>query len=339
MKKTFGIWVAVVFGLILILGACGEKSQEDVVNKLESKLESMNGYKAKAQMTMNTGQEDQKYNINVWHKKKDFYRVELMNDKDEKGKQIILKNEDGVFVLSPALNKSFKFQKEWPDNGSQPYLYQSLVSDVLKDKEATFKVGEKNYIFQTKTNYQSNNNLPYQEIYFDKKTYTPVMVKVLDKDKNSLIEVSFSDFNMNPSFKDDDFEMEKNMTSSISTDKPVSGDGKVEPFTVVFPLNLEGSELVAKKEVSLDNGQRVIMTFEGEKNFTLIEEKQDTLPAMSTPKMVEGEIVNLGHSIGALSDNTVEWTNNGVNFVLASDELTKDELIEVAKSVQGKEVK
>ncbi len=49
--------------------------------------------------------------------------------------------------------------------------------------------------------------------------------------------------------------------------------------------------------------------------------------------------MNLGHSVGVLSDNTIEWTDNGMNFMLASEELTKEELINVAKSVQGKEVK
>ncbi|WP_164671065.1 LolA family protein [Virgibacillus doumboii] len=338
MKKMFGVWVVIVFGFILLLAACGEKSQEDVVEKLESKLEEMNGYKANAEMTMNTGQEDQKYNIEVWHKKKDFYRVKLTNDKDEKGSQIILKNKDGVFVLSPALNKSFKFQKEWPENGSQPYLYQSLVNDILKDQEANFKVNDNYYIFETQTNYQSNNNLPYQEIYFDKKTYTPVMVKVLDKDKQALVEVKFSDFNTKPKFKDDDFAMEKNM-SSATAEAPVSSDGKTDAFTVLYPLNMVGSEMVEKKQVDMENGQRVIMTFSGEKNFTLIEEKMDVVPTMSSPQAVNGEIVNLGHSIGALSENTIEWSNDGMNFLLASEELTKEELIEVAKSVQGKEVK
>src|SRR5699024_11269128 len=232
MKKMFGMWVVVIVGLIFVLSACGEQSQEDVVEKLESNLESMNGYKAKAEMTMNTGQEDQKYQIDVWHKKKDLYRVELSNEQDEEGNQIILKNEDGVFVLSPALNKSFKFQEEWPQNGSQPYLYQSLVNDILKDNEAEFSTSEDYYVFETKTNYQSNNNLPYQEVYFDKKLYTPVMVKVLDKDRNALVQVDFSEFNTDPTFEDDDFAMEKNMTSGMA-DAPVSGEGETDPFSVI----------------------------------------------------------------------------------------------------------
>ncbi len=184
----------------------------------------------------------------------------MTNEQDEKGSQIILKNEEGVFVLSPALNKSFKFQKEWPENGSQPYLYQSLVNDIVKDNEATFTVSDKHYIFETETNYQSNNNLPTQEIYFDKDTYTPVKVKVLDKDQNALVQVNFSDFNTDPTFKDDDFAMEKNMKSNAAQET-LSGKGEEDPFKIVYPLEMVGSELVEEKEVNTDNGKRVIMSF------------------------------------------------------------------------------
>ncbi len=50
---------------------------------------------------------------------------------------MILKNDDGVYVLTPALNKSFKFQSEWPENSSQAYLFESLVKDITEDKSAT----------------------------------------------------------------------------------------------------------------------------------------------------------------------------------------------------------
>ena len=65
--------------------------------------------------------------------------------------QIILRNEEGVFVLTPALNKSFRFQSDWPQNSSQAYLYESLVRDILQDKKnLTFEKTDKYYIFKTK---------------------------------------------------------------------------------------------------------------------------------------------------------------------------------------------
>src|SRR5690625_5178646 len=291
MKKTVFILIVTFFSVILVLAACGEKSPEKVLSKLEDRLSTLDGYKANAEMKMSTGKEDQNYQIEIWHKKKDYYRVSLASVHDEKGNQVILKNDDGVFVLTPALNKSFKFQTEWPENSSQPYLFQSLVNDVKNDKEATFTASDTHYIFHTKTNYQSNNNLPFQEIYFDKKSYTPVLVKVLDKDKQPLVEVKFSRFDTDPSFEEDDFKMEMNRGSEEEVS--VSVDEVEGPLSVLFPLYTADAQLEEKQEVELENGERVIMTFTGEKNFTLIQEKTNAMPTLSYPKEVQVEIVNL----------------------------------------------
>ncbi len=338
MKRMLGILI-VMAGFVFLLAACGEKTQEDVLADLEETMKDMEGYKANAEMSMNTGQEDQKFAIDIWHKKEDLFRVALTNDMDEKGSQVILKNKDGVFVLTPALKKNFKFQSDWPENSSQPYLYQSLVNDIKKDKEAEFESTDTHYVFKTKTNYQSNNNLPFQEIHFDKKSLTPVEVKVLDKDKNALVVVKFSSFEKDASFKEDDFSMEKNMASNATEDEAVSGEVEDNALTVSLPTFMAGAELEQKKEIDLENGKRAILTFSGDKNFTLVQEKRNVVPTMTSPQEVKGDIINLGHTVAGLSDNTLEWSYNGVDYILASDELTKEELIQVAQSVQGQEVK
>lgn len=339
MNKKVSIWMALLIGMVLLLSACGEKSHEDVVKKLDGKLEELEGYKVEADMVMKTGQEDQTYGIDVWHKKDDMYRVALSNTEDEKGNQIILKNEDGVFVLTPALDKSFKFQTDWPHNSSQPYLFQSLVKDIKEDEEAEFETTDNHYVFKTTTNYQSNNNLPYQEIYIDKKEFTPTQVKVMDKDKQALVEVNFSEFNINPSFEEKDFVLEENMETNSEVAETSATPEEDEEMSVVFPENTAGAELTEKKEVQLEDGKRVILTYAGEKNFTLVGEKRTSAETLSSPQEVQGDIVNLGHAVGALSNNAIEWHFEGTDYYLASEELTKDELVDVAQSVIGKEVK
>ncbi|CQR48270.1 Sporulation protein YdcC [Paraliobacillus sp. PM-2] len=334
MKKYFTV-VLVIFALF-ILGACGEKSKEDVITKLEETLEEMSGYQTQATMQLKTGEKEQSYDMDIAHKKKAYYRVLLKNEQDEEGSQIILKNDDGVFVLTPALNKSFKFQSDWPTNSSQPYLYQSLVSDILNDKDATFKTTENYYVFETKTNYQNNTTLPYQEIYFDKKQFTPVMVKVFDQDRKAVVTVSFAEFTLNPTFEDNMFEMEHNMTSSLFG-IPVTGDGVLEnndELRVLYPNELLGSTLAETSEVDLEEGQRVLLSYEGEKNFTLVQEKVIAHPTtVMSPKIVPGEPVSLGFTVAAQTDSALEWSYQGVDYYLASKELTKEEMIEVATSI------
>lgn len=351
MKKKIGIWSFLLVGLSLLLVACGEKSKESVMETLEKNVTQMDGYYAEAEMSMNVGQDEQTYEINIRHQKDDFYRVDLINHHSEHGDQVIIKNEDGVFVLTPELNKKFKFQTEWPHHSSQPYLYESLVDDILKDEEAVFEATDSYYVFSTRTNYKNNNNLPYQEIYFDQKNYTPVYVKIMDIDHNVLIEVHFSEFELNPSFAKNEFDVDEILDQkSLATvhqpdeeeeneDEEKDHEEVDESFPILFPLFTAGAELAVKKTVKLENGERVLMTFTGDKNFTLIQEKMDSIPSAVYPKVVRGDIVHLGFTVGALTETSVEWSYEGVDFYLASDTLSKEELIQVAQSVQGREAK
>src|SRR5690625_4084256 len=107
----------------------------------------------------------------------------------------------------------------------------------------------------------------------------------------------------------------------------------------MYPLHTVGSEWTEKKEVELENGERGIITFKGDKNVTLIQKKKSVLPASVDTREMAGYDVNLAHSIGALSSNAVKWSYNGTDFFLASEEMTVEELIEVGTSIQGKEIK
>jgi len=334
MKILNNSWKLVVLAVMVsLLAACGEMTQEDVVGDLQQNVENLDGYKATAEMTMNTGQEAQEFTIDTWYQAEDNYRVSLSSNSGEGENQIILKNEEGVFVLTPALDKSFKFQTEWPENSSQPYLYQSLVNDLLMDPEATFEITDDAYVFKTNTNYQSNNNLPVQEVHFDKETNTPRLVQVMDQDGNVLIEVEFQSFEQNPDFAEDDFTLDKNMQASANAEEAASAAPANDTLTVMYPSEMAGAELSEEQKVETDNGERAILTFEGEKNFTLVEEQTNTEAALSSPEQVSGDIVNLGNAIGALSENTVKWSENGTDFTLASEELTQEEMIQVARSV------
>lgn len=343
MKKNSRLFVLLIVcgAVLLFVSACGSKSADSIVKKIEGTMQDLEGYKVAAEMTMKTGKEERSYQVDVWYKKEedDFYRVGLASgdESDDEG-QVILKNKEGVFVLTPALKKSFKFQTDWPGNSSQPYLYQSLVNDVISDKDATFSATDNHYVFGTKTNYQNNTNLPYQEVYFDKKTYAPTGVKVLDKDKNVLVEVTFTHLDADPTFTKADFDRETILEDALA-DTSVGNIAEPKELAVTFPLETLGAELVEKEEVEMEDKERVIMTFKGERNFTFIQERQTTAPTMGMMEEVRGEVVSIGSNFGALSDNAIEWSESGVDFYLASEDMTIEELMEVATTMEGKEVK
>ena len=332
MKKRL---LLVITGLLVVflLAACGSKSKEDVVKDLNGKLNDLSGYKVDAKMTLKMGTDSQVYNVEIWHKDPTFYRVNLKNaEKDQS--QMILRNNEGVFVLTPALKKSFKFQSDWPQNSSQAYLYESLIKDIVEDKEAKFSSTKEHYVFETKTRYQNNSMLPTQEIKLNKEDLSPAVVKVMDPDRKALVTVEFSKVKFNASFDDSDFDMKKNMTRA-DLNLPVMADSKDTAFTVKYPTADLGAKLVDEKEVKLENGKRVVLTYEGEKSFTLVQEKVTVKEASTSPTYVDGDLVDLGVTIGAVSDGSITWTIDGVDYMVASNDLTEEELVEIARTVQG----
>ncbi|RFB10283.1 outer membrane lipoprotein carrier protein LolA [Bacillus sp. HNG] len=336
-KKVFLLLLGLL--IALVLAACGEKSQEDVVSALDEKVQKMTGYKADAKMTLQTGNDPQVYEVEIWHKDPTFYRVNLKNaEKDQS--QMILRNEEGVFVLTPALNKSFRFQSDWPENSSQAYLFESLVHDVKEDPEAKFTATKDQYVFETKTNYKNNNMLPKQEITFSKKDLKPVSVKVMDPDRKVLLLVEFKKVEFDASFDKSAFDVDKNMSSATLDEIPVMGEVDKQPLEVLYPSEdaLAGVELKEEKKIETENGTRVIMTFGGEKTFTLIQERA-RVAEVATTISLSGEPVDLGFTVGTLTDKSISWTYNGAEFMIASDDLSQEELISVARTVQSKSVK
>lgn len=332
MKKRF-LLVFTGLMVIFLLAACGSKSKDDVVKELNGKLNDLTGYKVDAKMTLKMGTDSQVYNVEIWHKDPTFYRVNLKNaEKDQS--QMILRNNEGVFVLTPALKKSFKFQSDWPQNSSQAYLYESLIKDIVEDKESKFSSTKEHYVFETKTRYQNNSMLPIQEIKLNKEDLSPAMVKVMDPDRNALVTVEFSKVKFNASFDDSDFDMKKNMTRA-DLNLPVMADSMDAAFTVKYPTSDLGAKLVDEKEVKLENGKRVVLTYEGEKSFTLVQEKVTVKEASTSPTYVDGDLVDLGVTIGAVSEGSITWTMDGVDYMIASNDLTEKELVEIARTVQG----
>jgi outer membrane lipoprotein-sorting protein len=337
MKKK--LWL-IISGLMVIflLAACGSKSQEDVVKALNNKLGDLKGYKVNAKMTLKMGTDSQVYNVEIWHKDPTFYRVNLKNTERDQS-QMILRNNEGVFVLTPALNKSFKFQSDWPKNSSQAYLYESLIQDIISDKNAKFSTTKDYYVFETKTRYQNNSMLPYQEIKLNKSDLSPAVVKVMDPDRNALVTVEFDKVKFNASFNKDDFDMQKNMTRA-QVGLPAMAKPADDSFTVKYPTaQISGTKLIKEDDVGIEDGKRVVLTYDGKKSYTLVEEKVSVKEALATPTYVDGDLVDLGVTIGAVTDHSITWSEGGVDYMIASKNLTKNQLVEVAQSVQGDSVK
>ena len=315
----------ILFSIIcLLLTACGKESSKSVIDKFHEKLEN-DSYYIKGNLSVLNQDEVYHYDVEVSYQK-GFYKVILINTANNH-EQIILKNKDGVYVLTPALNKSFRFQSEWPYNHSQVYLLDCLLDDLKRDHNVEFSEKNNDYILKTNVNYPNNRRLFYQKIIFSK-SITPKKVSVYDKDGIEYLTMNFDKVKYKPNFSKDEFLLD---TVSNKSDTAITGSFE----DIIYPLFLpEGTKLESEEMVPKESGNRVLMNYDGEKSFLLVEESMDVFDEFTVIPTL-GEPYLLMDTIGVMTDNSLSWTSNGVDFYLVSDVMSQDELVEVAQSIVG----
>lgn len=321
----------------VLLVACGSASQEKVVKKLGEQWGEGKGYELTATMEMKTGSgEPRTYDVNVWHTKPDFYRV-TVTEKNDNVTQMIVRNEEGVFVVTPALRKTYKFQSEWPKQNSQAYLIGGLAQDLVEDKKAVMTEKDGEYIFEAATRNADKTGLPSQKVVVDKETMLPKSVAIMDENQEEKILIEFEKVDLNVAHKKEEYAVEK--FSENEENEVAAADIEDKEFKTHYPtVQWENTKLVDEKAFQEDGVERVILTFEGDKAYTLMQQ-----PAASgnsvLPVFAPGDLADLGFTIGAITDNSISWEKDGVSFFIASTKLTREEMMEVASSMSAGNMK
>ena len=392
MKKLFVFLVLI--GIIFITG-CGKDNAEGVLKDLTKKINKLNGYTLKGVLEVKNNNNSYTYDVSVSFMQKDKYKVELVNQANNH-EQVILRNDDGVFVLTPSLNKSFKFQSDWPYNNSQVYILGSIIDDLNKDDKTTKEEVDGNYVYTSKVNYPNNKKLTTQKVTVTKDMFIE-KVEVLTDEGN--VEMSFiiNNTDYNPTFDESYFEVNSIINTKEDNNKDnqeqkeetkttekkecdpekdqnckkednqntkqqsnINNNYIVKPITmtmngqednekvnkeeknskkvasledVVYPLYLPtGTVLKEQEKVSKTDGERVILTFAGDKGFTLVEEtavKEKEFTIIPT----YGEPGFINDTVGAITDNSLNWISNGLEYYMVSDVMNTIELLDIANSI------
>ncbi len=314
-------------GFLLICG-CGKFDQEDLAKKFSRQVKKAPSYHLKGVMEIRSNEDVFTYNLDAVHQDDDFYRVSLINQLNNH-EQIILKNNDGVYVITPSLNKSFKFQSDWPANSSQAYILESIVKDMETTKKLTMVEKDNKYELKANVNYANNPNLAYQILTFDKKLNLEKVV-VYDKDKNVKIMVKINDLDFKEKYDESYFALENNVKEDCCSEE-TSETSKIED--IIYPLYLPADTYLQNKEtIDTEEGNRVILTFEGKKPFVLIEEKAASQEELELIP-VYGEPLLFDDSLGALSANSLMWTSNKIDYYITSNSLSGSEMQTIASSL------
>ena len=376
LKKIIGLTLAI---LLLVTG-CGEKSGEDVVKSVSDKVSESSSYNLKGNMEIYTNEETFTYSIEVDFLKDNFYKVKMVNQTNNH-EQIILRNSDAVYVITPSLNKSFKFQSEWPENSSQAYILASILSDINNDSSKTIEEVDGSYVVKSVVNYPNNPDLAYQKTTMDKDGNLKKNEIYNDKDELKM-KVTFTSIDYKASLKEEDFVLEQYITE----DTEENTDGKEQTNTdteentpnnqennnttedksetdcegeackeeemengacegdacteetgsienILYPLYVPSNTYLSSSDkVNTDVGDRIILTFAGDKNFVLVEEAATVAEEFEIIP-VYGDPLIVNDTIGALGANSLSWTKDNISYYLTGTDLSTEELLTIGESI------
>ena len=157
-------------------------------------------------------------------------------------------------------------------------------------------------------------------------------VEVMDKNDIMQIKMEFNDIDLKATYADNYFDLKANVDVA-STNQTITPVTKIED--IIYPMYMpENTTLTSQDTVSTTTGERVILTFGGEKPFMLVQETVAKTEELITIP-VNGEPILFADTIGAKTDSSITWLSNGLEYYLVSDILTDEELVSVAKSVSA----
>lgn len=274
MRRIRWIAAAIVLCLAVALSGCGKKDAGSVVKDLDQTLSKLDSYKGSGKMVLMSGQQPQEYQVEVWYQNPHFYRIALTNEQQSVN-QIVLRNNDGVYVLNPTLKKSFRFQSEWPQNQGQYYLYQSLVDSILSDKDRKFTADGGNLVFDVTANY-AHTSLSRQKIWLDKKSYKPKHVEVRDTNDNTLVTVDFTAFEFGEKFAAGAFDTNQNLAGTTEQADPtlanlesligdVNGTGVVDDLSETGKTPTGAADPAAADDKQTDTADKAAANDTGDK--------------------------------------------------------------------------
>ncbi len=263
MKKVI---YSILCCLVLLLASCKKKDTEkDGIKVATEYLSSLDSYQLNCDLTIHRESKDIKMVVSVDYLKPSYYKVCFNNKSGHE--QVIVKNDEGVFVLTPALNKEFKFDSDWPLNSTHAYLLEGICKDITADKNATFTTdGDVVTIESSLTD--ANATMAKLKFLYNTKQKKPIKACVLDKDNNEKILVEFNEFTPNKTMTKDLFNTKWIMDEKSKLNEKTEED-KNTSVSITVGYVCDGATLASSK---VENDS-TILCYTGTNNYTIVVQK------------------------------------------------------------------
>lgn len=311
--------------LLFILVGCKGKDNKNYKEDLISYSSEIKEYNLKAQMKVFKEEGETSFDVTVDYLGPNYYKVRLQN-KNTNNIQVIVKNDDGVFVITPEMNKQFKFNSDWPLNSSHAYLYQSIIKDITNDNATTIMTEDDNYIIKSVVNNKTNAKHKTQKTTFNKKTHQPISNEILDAQEKPVVRVDFKEFNTAPKLKASDFNIEA-INTSIRLEL---AEGEVngvltECVPTFIPTGYELDKSVIQEDYT-------VFKYKNEENIYTITCVVTEVSKVLAPSREFLDVVMLDDTLGFVNEKSISFFKDNLLVSIYNENFNLEEVVLIANS-------
>lgn len=255
MKKILFMFLLVCS---YVLCSC-QKSSDGSSNNVIDYIENLESYTYNSKVTITKNNREMNIDLDVVYKKP-YYNICFSSKKLDN--QFIVKNSEGVFVLTPKADKQFEFESDWPLNSSHAYILEAVINDIKNDSTSTYT--EENGIVTIKASASSKTNPSVKtlEFVYDFNNKIPLNTYFYDSNNNKIMKVTFENYKENPSISNDKFNvnliMEENQNESTGSEEL--------SLSISCGYIIDGVSLTSQ-EIN-DNYQ--ILCYSGDASYTIV---------------------------------------------------------------------
>lgn len=330
MKKSILYLCLSTIFFLSLSGLMSCKNSKPVEDSFPDIVNSLTSYKLTGRLESNFPSGTKECNVTTYYKAPNLYRVELQNPNTTET-QIMVKNDTGVYVLVPSVNKTFKVNSSWPANSSYPYLLQSLSNDIVSDTNMISNKEGNNTTLELKAKLFNNDENTTQKIIFDENKM-PKEVLLYDSNHNLITRFVVTNIETNIDMETSLFEANKLQETLLEyyVSNPVEFDRLIR-YPSYYP---DGTSLNEEVISGTSKDKMAVMKFTGTTNYTIVQQFVH-LTEENVCEYVNGDIYVMGGCFTFVNDNNITFYDEGVQYIIASNEVEVFEMIKMGESLKA----
>ncbi len=210
------------------------------------------------------------------------------------------------------------------------YKIEYYVKRVQDEDTLVIVEDDENFTVESEINQEVSDIYKKQKVVVDKSNLSVKEVTLYGEDDVALMNVVFDEFNFSPNLEASFFDEKMAMETAILEygDSFVTYEER-EFYTPTYVV--EGSSVTSS---SVIDDEVSIIEYGGDYSYTVVQRFVDFEDQEESIR-IYSDLVLVGDTYGALTNNTLSFYKNGVEYVIFSQDLSSDEMINVALSIEA----